>query len=50
MLTDRGSDFTASMLRDLEAGRRTEGEYILRDMLRRARTSRIAAPLLQVAA
>jgi 2-dehydropantoate 2-reductase len=31
-----GSGFTASMLRDLEAGRRVEAEHIIGDMLRRA--------------
>jgi 2-dehydropantoate 2-reductase len=50
MLTERGSDFAASMLGDLEAGRRTEGEHILGDMLRRAHASRISAPLLRLAA
>jgi 2-dehydropantoate 2-reductase len=50
MLTEHGSSFSASMLRDLEAGRQTEGEHILGDMLRRAHAVRIAAPLLRVAA
>ena len=36
MLGDRTSTLTASMLRDLEAGGRTEGEHIVGDMLRRA--------------
>ena len=50
MLTDRGSNFGASMLRDLEAGSRTEGEQILGDMLRRARGFGIPAPILRIAA
>jgi len=36
MLTDRASTLTASMLRDLESGGRTEGAHIVGDMLRRA--------------
>ena len=36
MLTDRTSTLTASMLRDLESGGRTEGAHIVGDMLRRA--------------
>ena len=47
MLTDATSEFTASMLRDIEAGGRTEGEHIIGDMLRRARAKDIAAPLLR---
>jgi 2-dehydropantoate 2-reductase len=36
MLADRNSTLTASMLRDLESGGRTEGAHIVGDMLRRA--------------
>jgi 2-dehydropantoate 2-reductase len=49
MLTERGSDFSASMRRDLEAGSRTEGDQVLGDMLRRARATEIDAPLLRTA-
>ncbi|MFN7087176.1 MAG: 2-dehydropantoate 2-reductase [Burkholderiales bacterium] len=49
LLTDRGSAFTASMLRDIERGGLTEGEHIVGDMLRRARALDIDAPLLRVA-
>jgi 2-dehydropantoate 2-reductase len=49
-LTEQHSNFSASMLRDLEAGLRTEGDQILGDMLRRARINGIAAPLLRTAA
>ncbi|MBX9811015.1 MAG: 2-dehydropantoate 2-reductase [Burkholderiales bacterium] len=49
MLTDRTSDFTASMLRDIERGGPIEGEHIVGDMLRRARALNIDAPLLRVA-
>ena len=41
MLTDRSSTLTASMLRDLESGGRTEGAHIVGDMLRRARAAGI---------
>jgi 2-dehydropantoate 2-reductase len=47
MLTERGSDFSASMRRDLEAGLRTEGDQVLGDMLCRARATEIDAPLLR---
>ncbi len=49
-LTERGSDFSASMRRDLEKGARTEGDAILGDMLRRARGFGIATPILRLAA
>lgn len=39
MLTERGSGFTASMLRDLESGARIESAHIVGDMLRRARAA-----------
>jgi 2-dehydropantoate 2-reductase len=49
VLTQRGSPGTASMLRDIQRGARTEHEHILGDMLLRARTAQIAVPLLRVA-
>jgi 2-dehydropantoate 2-reductase len=49
MLTERRSDNSASMRRDLEAGQRTEGEAVLGDMLRRARALGIPAPVLRIA-
>lgn len=48
-LTDGNSDFTASMLRDIERGGPTEGDHIVGDMLRRARQLNIDAPLLRTA-
>lgn len=39
VLTLRGSTFTASMLRDLESGGRTEAAHIIGDMLARARAA-----------
>jgi 2-dehydropantoate 2-reductase len=49
MLTERGSVNSASMRQDLEAGRRTEAEAIIGDLLRRARRFDIPAPLLRTA-
>ncbi len=49
MLTQQGSPFTASMLRDVESGGRTEGEHILGALLARSRERGLPAPLLEVA-
>lgn len=49
LLTRTGSDFTSSMLRDIEAGRPTEADHILGDMLRRAQRHGIPTPLLSIA-
>ncbi|MGE5442970.1 MAG: 2-dehydropantoate 2-reductase [Bacteroidota bacterium] len=49
MLTERGSGFAASMLRDLEAGGRIEADHIVGDLLRRGEEQGIEAPLLRVA-
>ena len=49
LLTERGSPFTASMLRDIGRGGPTEGDHILGDLLRRARALGVAAPLLRTA-
>jgi 2-dehydropantoate 2-reductase len=49
LLTDPASASTASMLRDIEAGRPTEGEHILGDMLRRARAAGLDTPRLALA-
>jgi 2-dehydropantoate 2-reductase len=50
LLTERGSTFTASMLRDIERGGPTEGDHILGDLLRRAWALGVATPLLRTAA
>jgi 2-dehydropantoate 2-reductase len=50
MLTQKGSAFTASMLRDVESGSRAEGDHILGALLARARKHGIAAPVLEMAA
>ena len=47
-LTTPGSTFTASMLRDIESGRRTEVEHILGDLIARRRAGP-ARPLLDIA-
>ncbi|HXQ53419.1 MAG TPA: ketopantoate reductase family protein [Stellaceae bacterium] len=49
MLTLRGSPFAASTMRDLAAGRRTEGDHIVGDLVRRAHRNGVAVPLLDIA-
>jgi len=49
MLTERGSVNSASMRTDLDAGRRTEADWILGDMRRRALALGVATPLLSAA-
>lgn len=49
MLTDPTSTLTASMLRDLESGGRTEGAHIVGDMLRRAEAAGIEPGPLRAA-
>lgn len=49
LLTTRGSAFHASMLRDLEAGHRTEGQHIVHDMLQRSRAGGSDATVLSLA-
>jgi len=50
MLLQRGSSLAASMLRDLEAGRPTEGEHIVGDMLRRCVMAGVDPAALRAAA
>lgn len=49
ILTDRTSNATASMLRDILRGGPTEGSHIIGDLLRRARGYGVDTPLLRVA-
>lgn len=49
LLTQPGSSFTASMLRDIERGGPTEGEHILSDLVQRGRQLGVETPLLRVA-
>jgi 2-dehydropantoate 2-reductase len=49
ILTDRASNATASMLRDIQRGGPTEGSHIIGDLLRRARGYGVDTPLLRVA-
>ncbi len=48
-LTEPGSTFTASMLRDLERGARVEADHILGDLLARGRAKGLDSPLLALA-
>ncbi|MDH3739572.1 MAG: ketopantoate reductase family protein, partial [Alphaproteobacteria bacterium] len=47
MFTTRGSPFAASMLRDMQAGRPTEGEHVIGDMVRRAEARGLETPMLR---
>ena len=49
MLTEPGSVNSASMRQDLEAGRRTEADAIVGDMIRRGEGYGVATPLLRAA-
>jgi 2-dehydropantoate 2-reductase len=49
MLTLKGSQISASMLRDVESGGQAEGDHILGALLARAQKSRVATPLLETA-
>ncbi len=49
ILTAAHSPLKASMLRDVESGHRSEVEHVLGDMLSRARTLQVDAPLLGAA-
>ena len=47
MLTEPGSAFAASMLRDLQRGGPTEADHIVGDMLRRAKALGLPATVLR---
>jgi 2-dehydropantoate 2-reductase len=49
LLTNRDSNFAASMMRDLVGGLRTEHEHILAALIRRGRAGGIDCPLLKIA-
>lgn len=49
MFTTQGSPFAASMLRDVEANRQTEGEHVIGDLLRRADAAGLNTPILRCA-
>ncbi len=49
LLTERGSSFAASMVRDVERGNPVEARHIVGDMLVRGRTAGLSVPLLRVA-
>ncbi|MGH6968124.1 MAG: 2-dehydropantoate 2-reductase, partial [Stellaceae bacterium] len=48
-LTQRGSGFAASMMRDMLKGGRTEGDHVIGDLVRRGTARRIDTPILRVA-
>lgn len=48
-LTERGSPFKASMLRDVERGLATEADHILVDMLARGHRHALSLPILDIA-
>lgn len=50
ILTQKGSSFAASMMRDVESGGATEGDHILGALLALAKKHGVATPLLEVAA
>ena len=49
LLFARGSDFAASMLRDIEGGRPVEADHIVGDMLKRARAAGVDPGPLRIA-
>lgn len=49
MLADRESTLTASMLRDVERGNRTEADHVLGDLILRAEAHQLDTPLLRTA-
>jgi 2-dehydropantoate 2-reductase len=49
MLTTKGSPFTASMLRDLEAGGKVEADHLQGDMIARGTALGVETPLLRIA-
>ncbi len=48
-LTDPASTLTSSMYRDLSAGRRTEADHIIGDLIARAQSKDVDVPLLEIA-
>ena len=49
MLFARGSDFAASMLRDIEGRHRVEADHVVGDMLKRARAAGVDPGPLRIA-
>ncbi len=49
LLTQAGSSFTASMLRDVQAGANVEADHLQGDMIRRAAALGVEVPLLRIA-
>ncbi|MGY4225081.1 2-dehydropantoate 2-reductase [Bradyrhizobium sp. USDA 4503] len=49
LLTEEGSSFAASMLRDVEAGHRVEADHVIGDLIARGYALSVATPLLRIA-
>ena len=49
LLTDPQSSVVASMLRDMQRGANVEGDHIIGDMLERAKSAQVPAPMLAIA-
>ena len=49
ILTEPGSTFTASMLRDIERGGRIEADHVIGDLIARGDQRGISAPVLRTA-
>jgi len=49
MLTEAGSTFSASMMRDLEQGHRVEADHVIGDLLARGEAQGVETPLLRLA-
>ena len=49
VILEQGSNFTASMLRDLQAGQATEHEHILGELIQLAQSYQLATPYLHAA-
>jgi 2-dehydropantoate 2-reductase len=48
-LTQRGSGFSASMMRDMLKGGPTEGDHVIGDLVRRAAARQVGTPILRTA-
>lgn len=48
MLTEAGSGFSASMMRDLEQGHRVEADHVIGDLLARGEAQGVETPLLRL--
>jgi 2-dehydropantoate 2-reductase len=49
LFADRTSGYTTSMLRDVEAGKQTEAQHVIVQMVREARLAELEGSLFEVA-